>query len=260
MSNEADWFTVERIDDITFAISEYGHWEKVHSYLLLGNESACLIDTGLGIGNIKKVIEQLTDLPVKVITTHVHWDHIGGHGFYDTIYVHKADSQWLRKGIPVPLENIRKNIIKEPISKLFPEGFDIFNYYPFKGEPSMELIDGECIELGNRNLHILHTPGHSPGHICIYEEDKGYLFTGDILYKGTLYAFYPSTDPIKFADSISKISNLSYVSRILPGHNELEVSEKILVKAKCCFEALREKGLLYHGSGLYDYGDLKVQL
>jgi len=47
------WFTVQRIDDQTYAISEYGHWEKVHSFLLMGEERAALIDTGLGIDNIR---------------------------------------------------------------------------------------------------------------------------------------------------------------------------------------------------------------
>ena len=62
-----NWFTVEEIDNCTYAISEYKHWEEVHSYLLLGEKYACLIDSGLGIGNIKKITDKLTDLPVRVI-------------------------------------------------------------------------------------------------------------------------------------------------------------------------------------------------
>ncbi len=49
------WFTVEKIDNFTYAISEYGHWENAHSYLLIGKTHAALIDTGLGIGDIKSV-------------------------------------------------------------------------------------------------------------------------------------------------------------------------------------------------------------
>ncbi len=66
------WFTVNQIDNTTFAISEYGHWEQVHSYLLIGEEKAALIDTGLGIDNIKRITDQLTNLPIIVLTTHVH--------------------------------------------------------------------------------------------------------------------------------------------------------------------------------------------
>ena len=89
------WFTVETIDSQTYAISEYRHWEETHCYLLCGREKAILIDTGLGISDIRKVVERLTDLPVTVVTTHVHWDHIGGHGLFDTIAVHELEKDIL---------------------------------------------------------------------------------------------------------------------------------------------------------------------
>ena len=258
MSNN-NWFTVEKIDDTTYAISEYGHWENAHSYLLLGKEQACLIDTGLGIGNIKEVVDELTELPISVITTHVHWDHIGGHGLFDNIQVHGKDSEWLRDGIPVPLNNIRQNLVRD-LTKPLPEDFDIEEYYPYQGQPQVELADGDLISLGNRELKVIHTPGHSPGHICLYEKERGYLFTGDLLYKGTLFAFFPSTNPLQFAQSIYKIAQLDKVSRILPGHHQLEISDKFLDKAKSYFEKLEKEDLLYQGSGLHDFGDLKIKL
>lgn len=58
------WFTVEQIDCNTFAISEYKHWEETHSYLLCGEKMAVLIDTGLGISNIKKIVDTLTQTSV----------------------------------------------------------------------------------------------------------------------------------------------------------------------------------------------------
>lgn len=77
----SEWFTIEKIDEKTIAISEYKHWYQLHSYLVIGSERACLIDTGLGVENIRKVVESLTDLPILVTTTHVHWDHIGSHRY-----------------------------------------------------------------------------------------------------------------------------------------------------------------------------------
>lgn len=77
---DAAWFTVLKLDETTFAISEYGHWEKVHSFLLIGTERAALIGTGLGSDNTKRMTDQLTDLHIIVLTTHVHADHIGNHG------------------------------------------------------------------------------------------------------------------------------------------------------------------------------------
>ena len=84
-----DWFAIEEIDDDTFAISEYKHWEETHCYLLCGRQKAVLIDTGLGVSDIRKVVDALTDLPIEVITTHARWDHIGGHRLFDNIAVHK---------------------------------------------------------------------------------------------------------------------------------------------------------------------------
>src|SRR5690606_24769212 len=143
------WFTVQQIDSSTYAISEYGHWEKVHSFLLIGKEKAALIDTGLGIDNIKRITDQLTDLPIIVITTHVHADHIGGHGLYDTILVHEAEEDWLINGIKgLSIEQIRKDIGRD-ITKPTPKEFNPSTYTPFTGKPTATLSDGDLIDLGD---------------------------------------------------------------------------------------------------------------
>ena len=105
-----DWFTVGQIDKNTYAISELGHWEKIHSFLLLGETKAALLDTGLGIDNMKRITDRLTTLPIDVITTHVHSDHIGSHGEYSRIFVHEDEETWLINGIVgLSLEQIRAN-------------------------------------------------------------------------------------------------------------------------------------------------------
>lgn len=255
-----NWFTVENIDKNTFAISEYGHWEKTHSYLLLGTKYALLIDTGLGIGNIKKEVNKLTNLPVKVITTHVHWDHIGGHKLFNNIYVHEDDAQWLRNGLPIPISIIRKNILKEPFTKKPPKEFDINKYFTFTSDTINILRDKDIINIGARELDVIHTPGHSPGHICLFEEKTGYLFTGDLIYLGTLYAFYPSTNPMDYKNSIDKISKLKGVIKIFPGHNDLQISKDIIQSVKHAFQHLEDIKLLSHGGGTFNFGDFNIQL
>lgn len=64
-----NWFTIAQIDRDTFSISEYKHWEETHCYLLCGEKYAILIDTGLGVSNIKKIVDSLTELPVMAVTT-----------------------------------------------------------------------------------------------------------------------------------------------------------------------------------------------
>jgi glyoxylase-like metal-dependent hydrolase (beta-lactamase superfamily II) len=168
----------------------------------------------LGIGNIKTEIDKLTTLPIKVITTHAHWDHIGGHSMFNMIYIHEEDLEWLKNGIPLPIDIVKSNIKREPFSKTPPKEFDINNYTIYTSQNVNALSDNHIIDIGLRKVKILHTPGHSPGHICIWEQEKGYLFTGDLIYSGTLYAFYPSTDPIKFKQSIDRISQLKNITKV----------------------------------------------
>lgn len=165
-----NWFTVEKIDSDTFVISEYKHWEETHCYLLCGTKQALLIDTGLGISNIKEAVNSLTDLPVTVVTTHVHWDHIGGHRHFNHIAVHSAEQQWLAEKFPIPLQVVKSNLICKPCE--FPKDFSVDNYQLYQGNPDIIFDDRDCFDLGNRQLIVIHTPGHSPGHCCFYEAER----------------------------------------------------------------------------------------
>lgn len=247
----SNWFTVETIDDYTYAISEYKHWEQVHSYLLIGKTKAILIDTGLGIANIKEVVDSLTSLPVFVVTTHVHWDHIGGHQYFKDIAVHKDDADWLSK-IPLPLHQVHKDMTKEACE--FPESFRIEDYKPYQGGASKLLEDGEVIVFDNRELVVVHTPGHSPGHICLFEKATGYLFSGDLLYKGYLDMFYPSTNPIDFYASVKKLKTFP-VKKIYPAHYEIGLDAQFIEEVVKEFQKLEAENKLYQGSGIYTFND-----
>ncbi|MEA4919835.1 MAG: MBL fold metallo-hydrolase [Clostridiaceae bacterium] len=250
------WFSIDQIDQNTYVISEYRHWEETHCYLIEGENKALLIDTGLGVSDISPIVKTLTSKPVLAVATHVHWDHIGSHGSFDSIGVHELEQSWL-KSFPLPLSAVRRDLVKDYHD--FPEGFDPDSFTVFEGPADIILHDGDKIDLGGRIVNVLHTPGHSPGHMCFYEPSRGYLFSGDLLYKGTLFAFYPSTDPLLFASSIEKISALP-VTRLFPGHHELDVSPGLIMQAKSAFDSLKEEKKLYQGSGVYDFGDIKIYI
>ncbi|WP_042221255.1 MBL fold metallo-hydrolase [Oceanobacillus manasiensis] len=254
------WFTVSEIDNTTFAISEYGHWEKVHSYLLIGEEKAALIDTGLGIDNIKRITDQLTELPIIVLTTHVHWDHIGSHGEFKDIFVHKDEEDWIVNGIKgLPIQQIRKDVSRD-ITIPTPRDFNPETYTPYTGKPTGLLEDGDKVEIGNRTLTIFHTPGHSPGHISILDESTGYLFTGDLLYDTTpIYAFFPTTDPIILVESLKRISNIPNVTKIYGGHNTLGLETSILEDVRNAVEDLEEKKLVSFGTGIHRFKSFSVK-
>ncbi|KAA0965229.1 MBL fold metallo-hydrolase [Sporosarcina sp. ANT_H38] len=254
------WFTVETIDDFTFVISEYGHWEKVHSYLLIGEEQAALIDTGLGIDNIKRITDQLTNLPILVLTTHVHWDHIGSHGEFENLYVHKDEEDWLLNGIQkLPIEQIRKDVRRD-ITIPLPATFNAETYKPFQGIPKGLLSDGDEINIGNRILTVYHTPGHSPGHISILDTNNGYLFTGDLLYDETpIYAFFSTTNPIDLVESLEKIAKIPHVTKIYGGHNTVGISSDILEVVNNAVTSLRENDLVRFGTGIHKFEGFSVQ-
>ncbi|MFD1887535.1 MBL fold metallo-hydrolase [Paenibacillus wenxiniae] len=254
------WFTVSTLDPTTFAISEFGHWEKVHSYLLLGQQCSVLIDTGLGIDNIKRITDQLTNLPIKVITTHVHVDHIGSHGQFEEIYVHEAEEDLLINGIPkLSIEQIRKDISRD-ITKPVPVSFNPTTYTPYQGIPTGVLRDEDVIDIGARSLKIFHTPGHSPGHIAIYDINRGYLFTGDLLYSDTpVYAFYPTTSPEDLVDSWQKIAKIEGVKQIFGAHNEIGLEPELLNVVKEAVFELRKKNLIHFGTGIHQFNGFSVR-
>lgn len=255
----ADWFTVDQLDPRTFAISGWGQSEEVHSYLLIGNRRALLVDTGTGIDNIKKVVDEITVLPIHVLTTHAHWDHTGGHGLFDRIAVHPQDAEWLEHGLPIAPAEIRQSLMREPFRRASPPSFDLQTWTPFRGAPTDLLVDGETIDLGDRKLTVLHTPGHSPGHVCFFEASTGYLVTGDLLYSGELHAYYPSTDPITFAHSVARIAKLE-ASRLLPGHHSLGLRVGLVRDVSEAFESLREADKLRHGTGLHTFAGFSIRL
>ena len=140
-----------------------------------------------------------------------------------------------------------------------PEGFDVNSYQLFQGTPAALLADGDEIGLGGRSLRVLHTPGHSPGHMCFYEADRGWLFTGDLVYRGELLAFFPSTDPAGYLQSLERIAALP-VERVLPGHHDPDPPPEIVPRMRDAFRRLRDRGQLRHGAGTFRFGDWSVRL
>lgn len=252
-----NWFSVSKIDDNTFAINEDKHWEETHCYLLCGVKNALLIDTGLGVANIKKVVDSLTLLPVLVVTTHIHWDHIGGHKYFENIAVHEAEKDWLSIKFPIPLQAVKHNLVCKPCD--FPLDFSIDSYQLPKISPQQILHDGDCLDLGERKITVIHTPGHSPGHCCFYEPERKYLYSGDLIYSGCLDAFYPTTDPQLFWQSVKKIQHLD-AERVLPAHHQLNIPVNIINSIEKAFSQLAGEGRLEQGNGIFDFADFQIHI
>ena len=119
--------------------------------------------------------------------------------------------------------------------------------------------DGDRLDLGGRQIQVVHTPGHSPRHCCFYEPERGYLFSGDLIYKGCLYAFYPTTDPQLFYGSVKRVRKLK-VTKILPGHHQLNIPVSLIDEIEASFAQIERSGKLGQGIGMFDFGEFQVHI
>lgn len=192
-----------------------------------------------------------------MITTHAHWDHIGGHRLFNNIAVHKEEVSWLFNEYPLPLQVVKNNLMCRPCD--FPKDFCLDEYKVFHGMPQQILNDGDCIDLGNRQLEVIHTPAHSPGHCCFYEPKRKYLYSGDLIYKGCLDVFYPTTNPIQFYESVKRIQTYQ-IDRIMLGHHQLDIENTIVDAIAAAFSQLEQSGKLQQGNGIFRFGDFQIHI
>jgi len=188
---DESWFLVRRLPNDVFSIQEPHHWQKVISFLILGDERAALFDTGMGIRDISKVVAKLTNLDVIVINSHTHFDHVGDNHRFEDIHVfdHPNALKWLTEG--QTSEMLWFDSRPEAFPDGYPEGFDPDEYviHPVRSESIRLLHDGDVIDLGNRHLEVIHTPGHSADSIMLFDRTNRSLFTGDTFYPDHLFAF-----------------------------------------------------------------------
>ena len=201
------------------------------SYLTIGEEAAALIDTGYDMGDIKGLANELTDLPLTVITTHTHVDHIrqnyelGRVAVFDHLFA-RGDAE---KGIHH--ESVKGALGEGMIWKSLPLMFnpETWSIPPF--EVTRWIKDGDIIDLGGRRLETYHISGHSPDFICILDRTARYLWTGDIFYNAPIYLYSDTTDINDFILSYERMVNLfPHYDRLLPGHNETHVDKEVLAR------------------------------
>jgi hydroxyacylglutathione hydrolase len=140
-----------------------------------------------------------------ILFTHSHWDHTADaallkEAFHAPIFIHESDA----------------GNLEHPGSDQLPL------FIPIKGvKADHYLHDGQILELGELRIRVIHTPGHTPGCVCFYEETHSVLVSGDTLFKGTLGSLsLPTARPARMEASLKKLGALPKKTRVYPGHGE----------------------------------------
>jgi len=182
-----------------------------HVYLIKGDTKNILIDTGVA-KKFSALKRRLTKLGLYVrginliILTHEHYDHIGATAFFHRTAVVAAHRLAANK-LELQDEFVTFRKYKDQPSKPF--WVDIW------------LEDGSIIDLGNYELQVIHTPGHTSGCICLYEPRVKLLFTGDTVFAGgTLSEIAVGGNVSDYVNSIRRLSNLK-VKHLYPGHGRV---------------------------------------
>lgn len=235
-----EWFEVYAIRPGIFAIYEPGQFEEVISYLIVGTDQSLLFDTGLGIGNMRALVAELTDRDPIVLNSHTHYDHIGGNHHFSTIY--GTDTDYTRSHEHgIPHGEVKEFVSAGWIWKPLPQGFSRESYRIQPFEVTQRVSERETIELGGRTLEILFTPGHAPDALCLLDRANRLLFTGDTFYPATLYAHLPGSDFETYARTAQRLAELrGEVDWLLPAHNEPWVESRYLKELPPAFQAARD--------------------
>jgi len=173
-----------------------------------------VIDSGTGF-NFTRLYQAFKMLKMgfsdikNIVNTHGHFDHIGGNGYFidANIAIHDADADIVENG------DVKKSYAEYYDGKLNPRNVN------------RRLKDGDTINVGKLDLEVIHTPGHTPGSICLYDKKSETLFTGDTVFSdGVGRTDMPGGNEEDLSASLDRLSGLK-VKALLPGHGNVLVLE-----------------------------------
>lgn len=201
-----NWYEVRTLEDGVTHIQE-PHilpFYRCNIWLAGGRSRDLLIDSGSGLVSLCEQVPALSGRPLLAVATHCHFDHIGSHHEFEERAIHPLEAPYL--ATPE-----RKAILADPFattemfSALPPGGFEAADYEILPAPATRLIEDGDVIDLGDRHFEVLHTPGHSPGSIALWEPASGVLFSGDTVYDGPLITDAWHSSPDDYVRSMERL-------------------------------------------------------
>lgn len=203
------WFEVQRMGDGVSLIHEpwIRPFYRCNLWHVQGRERDLLLDSGSGLVSLREQLPWLTEKPLLAVASHTHFDHVAGHHEFPERLVHPAEAKVLAE--PDGLNNLAEAFVGDEMFEAHPDCPLCYAEYRVRAAPATRLIEeGDVLYLGDRVLQVLHTPGHSPGGISLWEARTQMLFSGDILYDGPLIedAYHSNLDD--YARSLARLREL----------------------------------------------------
>ena len=176
--------------------------------LVIGEEKALLLDTGYGTGNLYETVRQITDLPLTVVNSHGHLDHVLGNGYFGEVYLHPADLPLYRQHTS---KERKQSFLNRRLTKpqLFSNDFSPEAFLADFKTKVIPVEEGAVFDLGGVRLTVIHIPGHTPGGIALLDDRDRLLLTGDMV-SAHIWMFLPESTRIGTCiESLRKIQQRS---------------------------------------------------
>lgn len=224
-SSRPDWFTCREVALGLWHIEEpfYDADLRCNIFLIRGDRFDVVIDSGLGLASLREFLAPHSAAPV-LVASHGHYDHLGGNFEFSQRWAHPGEAEILAH--PTRENTLADAVLRTADFASLPwDGFDARDWQPAPAPATRLLEEGEVLDLGNRQLEVIHAPGHSPGLICLWDERNRVLFSTDAVYDGEIYDFLPCSDIPTYIETMKKLRQLP-VEVAYPCHNAIMDGER----------------------------------
>ena len=215
--NAADWYeTIRMSDDVTLIHEPWiKPFYRCNMWHVRGRDGDLLFDSGLGHFSLRAHVPLVTERPLTCVASHTHFDHIGSHHEFPGCCVHHAEAAILAD--PRNEWTCANRYATDDMFDAMPESWDQSRYQVKPAHADRLLADGDIIDLGDRAFEVVHTPGHSPGGIGLFEARSGIFLSGDIIYDGPLIDDAYHSVVADYVTTLERLEKLS-VSIVHGGH------------------------------------------